>query len=79
MTYIGPGLNIALGCLDFQLGPFKVDKYSAPGVSHFRIVINLLDYILFDCTKSACIYAAIHDGHLDCHWISVLIMLLPSI
>ena len=40
VTYIGPGLNIALGCLDFQLGPFKVDKYSAPGVSYFRIVIN---------------------------------------
>ena len=33
-VFLGPGFNLALRYLDFQLGPFKLDKYTSPGVRH---------------------------------------------
>ena len=31
--FSGPGLNLFLRLLDFDIGSFHVDKYNAPGVS----------------------------------------------
>ena len=30
---IGPGLNLFLRKLNYEIGPFTLDKYTAPGVS----------------------------------------------
>ena len=34
---IGPAFNVFLHAFNFHLGPFAVDQFTSPGVSHLRI------------------------------------------
>ena len=33
IMHSGPGFNLFMVNLDYRIGPFKVDKYTSPGVS----------------------------------------------
>ena len=39
LLFSGPGLNLFLRLLDFDIGSFHVDKYNAPGVCIFYLLL----------------------------------------
>ena len=62
---IGPGLNLFLRKLDYQVGPFILDKHTSPGVSsEYNLIFCYLKYLGND------------DSDLGCHGVAVFVFLL---
>lgn len=45
--FLGPAVNLFFWHIDFDIGPFPVDSYNAPGVS----LLSALDHVLLGLSE----------------------------